>query len=153
MGAGAAPPPYPALPNQARMSMAKSPLFEDWRAGAISHREALRRLLSDLGEVESQMAPLEAERAELRAQISEVLAELGGRAEADGYRLMITSPSVVPRYEAKELDQLVLRLRQQGHAEIADQILAARKESARSGQLRITPPEDKRKPRDQEPPF
>jgi hypothetical protein len=133
--------------------MASSSLFEDWRAGVISDREALRRLLSDLGEVESQIAPLEAERAELRAQISEVLAELGGRAEADGYRLTITSPSVVPRYDAKELDQLVLRLRQQGHTEIADQILTARKESARSGQLRIMPPGDRRKPADQEPPF
>lgn len=133
--------------------MPQSQLFEDWRAGMISDREALRRLLSDLGEVESQLAPLEAERAELRAQISEVLAELGGRAEADGYRLMITSPSVVPRYDAKELDQIVLRLRQQGHAEIADQILAARKESARAGQLRISAPEERRKAREQEPPF
>ena len=133
--------------------MAQSQLFEDWRSGAISHREALRRLLSDLGEVESQLAPLEAERSELRAQISEVLAEMGGRAEADGYRLMITAPSVSSRYDAKELDQLVLRLRQQGQGEVADQILLARKESARSGQLRITAPEERRKPKDQEPPF
>jgi uncharacterized protein involved in exopolysaccharide biosynthesis len=133
--------------------MPTSTIFNDWRSGMISAREALRRLLSDLGEVDSQIAPLEAERSELRAQISEVLSELGGRAEADGYRLMITSPSVVPRYDAKELDQLVLRLRQQGQGEIADQILGARKESARSGQLRITPPGDRRKPGEQEPPF
>jgi hypothetical protein len=133
--------------------MANSTIFLDWQAGALGHREALRALLSDLGEVDSQIAPLEAERAELRAQISEVLAELGGRAEADGFRLMITAPSIVPRYDAKELDQLVLRLRQQGHAEIADQVLAARKESARSGQLRITPPGEHRKVPGQEPPF
>lgn len=133
--------------------MAPSQLFEDWRAGAISSREALRRLLSDLGEVESQLTPLEAERAELRAQVSEVLAELGGRAEADGYRLMITSPGVVSRYDAKELDQIVLRLQQQGFGEIADQVLSTRKESARAGQLRITPPGDRRKSPDSEPPF
>lgn len=117
--------------------MANSTIFSDWQTGAISHREALRALLSDLGEVDSQIAPLEAERAELRAQISEVLAELGGRAEADGFKLTITSPSIVPRYDAKELDQLVLRLRQQGYPEIADQVLAARKESSRAGMLRI----------------
>ncbi len=119
-----------------------STIFSDWQAGAIGDREALRALLSDLGEVDSQIAPLEAERAELRAQISEVLAQLGGRAEADGFRLLLTAPSIVPRYDAKELDQLVLRLRQQGLGEVADQILAARKESVRAGMLRITPPKE-----------
>src|SRR5262249_8331250 len=103
--------------------------------------EALRALLSDLGEVESQLAPLEEERTTLRAQLSEVVARLGGKAQADGFRLVLTAPGLVPRYDAKELDHLVLRRRQQGLGEIADQILDARKESARAGQLRITKPE------------
>ncbi len=57
--------------------MTRTQIFADWQAGAISDREALRALLSDLGEVESQITPLETERADLRTQISEVLASLG----------------------------------------------------------------------------
>ncbi|HNP85180.1 MAG: hypothetical protein JST60_08255 [Chloroflexi bacterium SZAS-1] len=122
--------------------------FTEWQSGAISHREALRRLLSDLGEVESQIAPLEAEKAELRTQISEVLAEMGGRAESEGYRLTITSPGVSARYDAKELDQLVDYLLARGDDEIARLILKSRKESARAGQLRIVPPGGGRKASD-----
>jgi len=133
--------------------MAHSTIFSDWRSGNIGDREALRALLSDLGEVESQIAPLEAEKAELRAQISEVLARLGGRAEADGFRLTLTSPSVIPRYDAKELDHVVKYLQAQGEDAIANLILGARKESSRAGMLRINPPGDRAKPKDDEPPF
>ena len=117
--------------------MANSTIYADWQSGRISEREALRALLSDLGEVESQIAPLEAEKAELRSQIAEVLARLGGRAEADGLRLSLTAPAIVPRYDAKELDQIVSYLQGQGEDEIASLILRARKESARAGMLRI----------------
>lgn len=120
--------------------MTRTQIFADWQAGAISDREALRALLSDLGEVESQITPLEAERADLRTQISEVLASLGGRADADGYKLNLTAPGVSVRYDAKELDQLVSYLQASGDDRLANLILAARKESARSGQLRIVPP-------------
>lgn len=133
--------------------MPNSTIFSDWQAGTIGDREALRALLSDLGEVESQLAPLEAEKSELRVQISEVLARLGGRAEADGFRLMLTSPSVTPRYDAKELDQIVKYLQAQGEDALANLILGARKESERAGQLRITPPGGGRKPKDDEQPF
>ena len=122
-----------------------SDIYSEWQAGGLSHREALRRLLSDLGEVESQIAPLEAERAQLRAQISEVLSHLGGRAEADGFRLILTAPAIVPRYDAKELDALVVRLRDQGLGHVADEILAARKETARSGMLQIRKEENMRR--------
>jgi hypothetical protein len=121
--------------------MANTTTFADWQSGAISDTEALRALLSDLGEVESQIAPLEEERAALRSQLSEVVARLGGRAQANGLRLTLTAPAVVPRYDAKELDLLVDYLRAQGQDEIADHILAARKETARAGMLRITKPE------------
>lgn len=115
-------------------------IFTDWQADAIGDREALRALLSDLGEVESQLAPLEAERSDLRAQISEVLASLGGKAEADGYRLNLTAPGVAVRYNAKELDLLVQYLQAQGDEALANLILAARSESERAGMLRIVPP-------------
>ena len=131
--------------------MPNSTIFSDWQAGSITDREALRALLSDLGEVESQLAPLETEKGELRAQISEVLAVLGGRAEADGFRLTLTSPSVVPRYDAKELDHIVNYLQAQGEDAVANLILSARKESSRAGMLRIAK-EGKAK-RDDEPPF
>ena len=63
-----------------------------------------------------------------------------GRADADGYKLNLTAPGVAVRYDAKELDQLVSYLQASGDDRLANLILAARKESARSGQLRIVPP-------------
>lgn len=132
--------------------MPNTTIFSDWQSGSISDREALRALLSDLGEVESQIAPLEIEKSELRAQISEVLAALGGRADADGFRLTLTSPSIVPRYDAKELDHIVGYLQAQGEDAIANLILSARKESSRAGMLRIAK-EGKSKRDDDEPPF
>ena len=45
--------------------------------------------------------PLEAEKAELRAQISEVLAQLGGRAEADGY-VVNRTPAVGAVFQTDE---------------------------------------------------
>ena len=47
-------------------------IFDDWRDGAISDIEALHAIASDLGEIESQLAPLETERQNLRDQLSQI---------------------------------------------------------------------------------
>jgi hypothetical protein len=60
---------------------------------------------------------------------------------------------VVSRYDAKELDHVVKYLQAQGEDAIANLILGARKESSRAGMLRIVPPGDRGKSKDDEPPF
>ena len=112
-------------------------IFEDWQAGDASSDVALRALTRDLGEVESQIAPLEAERAALRDQISQVLERMGGRVDLAGFgRLEIMPPSVARGYDKKRLDQLVLDLAADA-PELAALIAECRTESARAGGLRI----------------
>lgn len=113
-------------------------IFEDWQDGQISDAGALRALCRDLGEVESQIAPLEAERATLRDQISRVLDHAGGKAEIAGFgKLELSAPAIVRGYDKKRLDELLVALA--GEApEVAERIAACRTESARAGSLRIT---------------
>lgn len=101
-------------------------------------RDILRALCYDLGEVESQIAPLEAERQQLRDKISLVLARMGNKAELAGFgKLELTAPAVVHSYDKKRLDELLIALA--GEApEIAERLAQCRTESARIGGLRIT---------------
>lgn len=114
------------------------PVFDEWEAGDLTDAHALRALCSDMAEVESQIAPLEAERARLKAQISLVLARAGGRAELAGFgKLTITAPSVTKSYDTRRLDDLLVRLLADGYGPIVEQIAQCRRESQRSGGLRI----------------
>lgn len=112
--------------------------FDDWADGRMNDADALRALCRDLGEVESQLAPLEAERQQLRDQISRVLDRAGGKAQIAGFGgLEITSPSIVRSYDKKALDRLLLDLASEA-PEMAARIAQCRTESARAGGLRIT---------------
>lgn len=115
-----------------------STAFDIWQDGKLTDIQALRALCRDLGEVESQLAPLEAERAALRDQISHVLDRLGGTTEITGFgKLEITAPSIVKSYDKKRLDQLLIDLAAEA-PELVARIAACRTESARAGSLRIT---------------
>ncbi len=98
----------------------------------------LASLCNDLGEVEDQLTELNAERERLRAAISEVVERLGGKAELRGFgTLQIASPTIVASYDRKGVDQLVSELRAAGNDMIADAIEEYRKETMRTGGLRI----------------
>jgi hypothetical protein len=113
-------------------------IFDDWRDGTISDVEALHALASDLGEIESQLAPLETERQNLRDQLSQIVSHLGGRASVAGFgKLEIMPASVTRTYDRKRLDQLVIDLATDA-PELAQLIAACRTESPRAGSLRIT---------------
>ncbi len=113
-------------------------IFDDWRDGTISDVEALHALASDLGEIESQLAPLEAERQNLRDQLSQVVNHLGGRASVAGFgKLELTAPSLAKSYDKKRLDQLIIDLATDA-PELAQLVAACRTESPRAGSLRIT---------------
>ena len=98
----------------------------------------LQSLCRDLDEVENQLAELNAERDQLRAQLSEVVERLGGKVVIQGFgTLQMASPSVVVSYERKGLEQLVQELRAAGNTILADAIEHNRKESMRTGGLRV----------------
>ena len=100
-------------------------IFDDWRDGTISDVEALHALASDLGEIESQLAPLEAERQNLRDQLSQIVNRLGGRTSVPGFgKLEIMPASVTRSYDKKRLDQLVIRSPHGGLVEAVPELRA-----------------------------
>lgn len=113
-------------------------LYRDWEDGNVSDEIMFRALCSDVGEVTSQMAPLERELAGLKDQLSRVVDHMGGKAELAGFgKVQITSPSKTVAYDKAQLDKLVEDLVLMGEGQIAQRILATKKESARAGGLRI----------------
>jgi predicted exporter len=119
--------------------------FADWESGAISGRQALHALLTDLGEVEDEIARLDAERAALRDQIAQIVAREGEMTVGDR-RALITAPTVVTSYDRAALDDLVARLAAT-HPDVAQQIAACRRERMRAGGLRIDRGRPARAPR------
>ncbi len=112
-------------------------LYTQWLEGHAGPHEVLRQLAMDLGEVESELAPLEAERQTLRSRMSEVVDRIGGKAEVPGFgKLEITSATKTASYDRKQLDQLTIALLDE-YPHIARMIQACRTESARAGSLRI----------------
>lgn len=113
-------------------------VFEHWKEGDIGPHAALRALCSQLGEVQSDLDGLQEEREHLRGQISEIVNSIGGKVEVAGFgELRITEPVKTASYDRKQIDELVMRLVQAGHADVAEAITACRKESARAGSLQI----------------
>lgn len=116
-----------------------SAVYKQWQEGLIGPEQALRALVSDLGEVESDYTLYAAQREALRAELSQVVDALGGKAEVAGFgRLEITSPVKTASYDRKALDDLVIDLTQAGLGEVAQRIARCRTQSARAGGLRIT---------------
>ena len=113
-------------------------IFDDWRDGQVSDVEALHAIAFDLGELESQLAPLELERQTLRDQLSQILGRLGGRASVAGFgKLELTAPAIARSYDKKRLDQLIIDLATDA-PDLAQLIAACRTEAPRAGSLRIT---------------
>lgn len=111
-------------------------VFEQWEAGDLTDIPALRSLLSDLREVESEIAPLEQQKATLRDQIGLIVARAGTQVLAGLGKVSLTAPSVSISYDTKLITELALQL-SLTHPEIASQLVAARKVSSRAGSLRI----------------
>lgn len=113
-------------------------IFDDWQDRNVTDAQALQALASDLGEVESQLAPMEQEKQALRDQISLVLEHYGGAATIAGFgRLEITAASVVVSYDKKQIEELLIDLTTT-HPEIAARLAGCRVKGTRAGSLRIT---------------
>lgn len=97
--------------------------------------------ISDLREVDAELARLQAEREAIRERLSLIVAErYGNRAVVPGFgTLAIRAPSTSLRWDSGALSELVQSLREQGMAELADEIDGCRKRVATAGGLAITP--------------
>jgi hypothetical protein len=95
-------------------------------------------LCQDLGEVESQIAPLQAERERLRAELSVLVEQAGGKMTVEGFgRLDVSRASFHVSYDRKQIEHVILKLVDAGHYHVADAIRSCKKESARPGTLRV----------------
>jgi hypothetical protein len=97
--------------------------------------------LSDLREIEAGIARLQDERLAVRARLSEIVAlRYENRVAVAGYgTLQIRAPGVSMRWDTGALTELVRSLREQGQAELADEIEGCKKRVESEGGLAITP--------------
>lgn len=119
------------------MTITKEPIYDAWQNGDLEDVLAARYLMSDLREIESELAPLEAHKAQVREQLSHIVAK-AGTISLDGLgRASITAPTLTKSYDTQKLNDLVLQLVDDGYAPIAQLIRACQKTTERAGSLRI----------------
>lgn len=98
-----------------------------------------RSLLSDLAEIESEIAPLERQRARARDALGLALERCEGRRVAlEGYGVArLAEAAVVRQWSTERLTHLCAWLVETGRDEIADMIQSCREETTRAGGLRV----------------
>lgn len=113
--------------------------YVQWQEGDLTPFATLRALCLELGEVESELAPLERQREQLRTQISDVLGRLDGqKAKIAGFgTVAILEGSLVENYNKPALNALVNDLLDEGNEAAAVRIRACCSRSWRKGGLRI----------------
>ncbi len=103
-------------------------------------REVLS-LLSDLGEIDSEIKALETQKAEIRTKLAIIVAsEYQDSLRVPGYgSLIMTSPSRGQRWNAKALTELVQSLRETGNDDLANEIESCKASYEIAGGLTIRP--------------
>jgi hypothetical protein len=96
----------------------------------------LYTLISNIAELDSELALLTAERDTLRAALSVLVEQHGGKISIPGLaRAEIRAPVILESVDRGALSELVQSLRETGHAGIADEISRCTKKSVRAGSL------------------
>lgn len=113
--------------------------YEEWEDGFLSPQQALRTLVVELGEVESDLQPLDTQRNALREQIGNIVARMDNqRAEIKGFgRVLITAPGFSEGYDTAQLNAMLATLRERGDDLLADWLESCKTKRMRSGGLRI----------------
>jgi hypothetical protein len=113
-------------------------ILEQWQEGDLDNEAALTSLCKMLVSVKDSLEPLEDMQKAIRAQMSEIVSYIGGKASVAGFgELKITEPTITTSYDYHQLDKLVIKLTEAGHADIARSIAECRRETPRAGGLRI----------------
>ncbi len=96
----------------------------------------LYQLLSELSEVDSEIAIYTRQRESLRDRISVLVEQAGGKVNVPGVaRAEIRSPVVIEAFDKGALEELMQSLSESGYAAIADEIRECKKKSVRAGSL------------------
>lgn len=121
-----------------RILIADDP-YTQWRDGDLTPLATLRALCLELGEVESELAPLHAQRDALRAQIADVLGKVDNqKATIAGFGTVSNmGGSLVERFNKAALNALVNDLLDEGNEALAVRIRACSAKSWRAGGLRV----------------
>lgn len=112
--------------------------IRQWEAGELTDVQALHALASDLGEIDSELAPLEQAKKAARNAIEAIVMRLGGKAAAAGYEMQVTQGSTRVSFDTRKCEALLAKLIANGLLDAAEDLAAARVESHVSGSLRIT---------------
>jgi hypothetical protein len=95
-------------------------------------------LMSDVSEIDSEIASLTSVRNEKRTLLEQLVRAAGGKVTVPTVgSAHIQADSESHSYDLKAMDALVNRLRADGHNAIADAVEATRKTTKRAGGLRI----------------
>lgn len=107
----------------------------------MSHDAELLSALSDLREVEAEIARLEQEKLQIRARLAHLVASrYDGAARVAGYgTLRIRPHGVSERWDGGALAALAQSLREQGQTDLADEIAGCKKTVDTPSVLVITP--------------
>jgi len=98
----------------------------------------LYALISDLSELDSELAMLTAEREKLRDLISVLVEQAGGKVTLPGVaRAEIRAPVIIESFDKDALAELIQSLRETGNSDIADEINGCKKKSVRAGSLYV----------------
>lgn len=118
---------------------ATASVYQEWVDGYVTPMQAIRSLCMELGEVESDLAPLQEQREQLRVQIGEVLARVGEpKVTIKGFgALSLTGPSITQKYDTRMIDAIIDELTEAGNTELAQKLAACKGKSMRAGGLRI----------------
>ena len=124
-----------------------SDAFNEWFEGRLEANLAYHAICKDLGEVTSSLEPLEREKEGLRADLSFIMTKQNqDRVVIEGFgTLEITQPGVTHGFDAKKIQALINALLEEGQTEVAARLARCKKETPRSGSIRITPEKKARK--------
>lgn len=98
----------------------------------------LYTLCTDLAEVESEIAGMEAQRLRLRQQIEPIAQRLGKTTLPGLGTVAITEPGKRVSWDTRALESLLAKLAANGYPQIAEELAAARRETATAASLRIS---------------
>jgi len=110
-----------------------------WEQGNLADDTAAHALALNLAEIEDEIKPLEAQKEQIRNVLSRVVGRLGDKYMVEGFgELVNTAPAIVETYDKDQINALIVEMSAAGAAEWAQKLARCKKQTSRSGTLRIT---------------
>jgi hypothetical protein len=105
--------------------------------GELMAEDALRAAIANYAALDDRLEPLTEQKEMQRREIEYLLGFNGNKYEYGGFTLVTIAPSNTVSYDAKALDKVLFDAMASGEIVTPQEILACRKESTRTGSMRI----------------